>query len=274
MFEFLQSNRKRIWAFSNENVNAFCEDIDFNDKSIIGIGGGGDQALSFLSRGALKYQAFDRREKAVDFLRIKKAMVINLDYEEFIDAFKNKTKTKKVLKKIENYISGDKEILWLEELNQDKNFVSALKETNFFYNHSFGNLKYKNYFPYLKRKEYRRLQGNISGLKIKRGSLEKEFGKLEDKYDFIYLSNILDSALLRGIYLKGINKTLDSCKKNLKLNGQLLIATLIEKKIEGKLKQKGYEVSEISSPSKFVRPWLYIIRRYPYVLLTASLKKG
>lgn len=268
MFEFLQTNKNRIWAFSNENFSSFCEEFDFNNKNILGIGGGGDQAFSFLSQGASTYRAVDNRSKAIDFLKIKRAMVKNLDRNEFTDALENKIETRQVLAKIKDDVSKEA-FFWLDTLDKEENLVTAFKKTGFFYNHSFSNLKYRDYFPYLDKKGYRRLQEAISGLELKKGLLEKEISKARKKYDFIYISNILDGNFLGQTRFRNPDNALGDCKAILKPNGHLLVATLIRREVKKVLKRNGFRIREVSVPPRF-SSFLLIFRRYPYVFLSAN----
>lgn len=265
---FLQRKQNKIWAFSNENIALVCDKINFEGEDILGIGGAGDQALSFLASGAKSYYAVDSREKAVDFLKIKKALVGSLNYEDFIKAFKNKIPAGDIVARLDSEELSEQPG-WLKKLDFKKGFVSALKKTRYFYNYSFRNFKRGHYFPYLKKENYRILQNNLSGFQIKKSDLQEELRKTEKKYKFVFFSNILDSAFKNQIYLSDAAGVLESSKDVLTSGGGVIVATLVEEELKKSFKDKAYKTKVLASPR--FRPWVYLAfsNRYPYSFILA-----
>lgn len=265
-----QNKKELIWAFSNENIARLCEDIRLSGKKIIGIGGAGDQGLSFLSEGAESYLAVDKRKHAVQFLRLKKAMVSYLKYQDFTTAFKGKIEAKKIFRKVKKDLAQREKNFWADHLNNDRVFLQALKKSELFYNRSFRNFKRRKFFPYLSPSGYESAQRNEANLKIMAKPMENVLAQGQQKFDIIYFSNILDSAFQRHFYLEDAGAVLSSARSRLTNKGTIIAATLVKRKLLKVLDEHGFKVTTDISP-KFPSFLYYLATsRYPYSFLIAQ----
>jgi len=187
-----------FYTFTNENAVALCNRFKYNIRNgkILTIGGSGDQAFCFVLNEAEQIDIVDVNKLAYYLFVLKKAAILSLNNQHFIELIYTITPGFPV-KKIDSYIIKD--------------ILSCVEEedAHFFWNEIFNlfdleeirdlsrvdTIMYKdivNYLPYNKE-SYEKIRNLIKEIKINYhiADLKKERVIAQD-YDFIYFSNIGD----------------------------------------------------------------------------------
>jgi len=81
---FTEHSKTYIWT--NENINAYLNLVNFEEKNIaLTVAGSGDQAFNLISKGILNIDTFDTNPLAEYFaFGIKRAMILKYSYQEFL----------------------------------------------------------------------------------------------------------------------------------------------------------------------------------------------
>ncbi len=198
-----------VYAFTNEALNQFMSNYDFNNKSVLSSLGSGDFALNAYLLGANSVETFDINQYTYYFYQLKKALIIKYDYEEFCDLIKNPTNIFKKFdaykylldKETRNFFEGLLKIYGNDyDKLLEKMYIDKIEEKNQ-WNESnafdsteelFLIAQYKNY--------YLQSSSNYNNLKYKLANNPNDIFYFKDlyqfippkKYDIIYLSNIGD----------------------------------------------------------------------------------
>ena len=224
-------NHYPIYLFTNENLASMLNNIDLNKKSILTVCSSSDQLFNFLLSGSNKIETFDKNKLSKYLFYLKKAAIINLDYDTFIKFFINKSLrnnklfSKDIYKEIRNSIPKGKIRLFWDELFN--NYNNILYKSNLFYNNktpSKNIIKCNNYLN--NEDNYNRLKkilNNYGNLKFQNINIFNEKIKINYKLDFIYLSNILDYLKINNKieYLKKTKEIILSLSENLKVTGTI-----------------------------------------------------
>lgn len=259
----------KIWAFSNENLSPLADKVNFSEAEICGVSGTADPAFSFLSLGAKSYQGFETREKALFFVELKKAMVKELSREAFERAFRDKVSGKGILKKVEPKLSKKGNNFWQQYLDEKEGLRSSLKKSGLFYNYSFKNFRKRNqFFSYLKNeKNYQKLRGNLQSFQTELGSIQEKLQNYEKEFDFIYLSNILDSPFQNKTYLGSFQPLLNRASKALRKEGKIISFTLKKNQLLKRLESKGADFEVLFEPSFVDQVFFTLGGSYPYSVI-------
>ena len=76
-----------IYLFTNENVTGIMNNIDLSNKRILLPQASGDQVFDFLLESNTNITTFDINILSYYFFELKKAAIISLTRDEFIDFF-------------------------------------------------------------------------------------------------------------------------------------------------------------------------------------------
>ena len=224
-----------IYMFTNENINAILKKINMNNKDVLTVASSGDQAFNFILDGASNISLFDINYLTKYYFYLKKTMIEQLSYKEFQDFFfprffnKEDYFSKNTYYKISNNIEDDESKTFWDYIFNNYNKESIL---SLFVDETYHkkNITYRN--KYLKNE----VNYNLLKDKIKNISnvdfycfniLEKEL-TTNKKFDFIYLSNILDSIHEDDLleYLKQIKTLTLNFSNNLKKDGIIAVSYL------------------------------------------------
>lgn len=201
----------KAWFFTNERLNNFLEKNIFKleIKKVFGIGASGDFAFNLLS--LLKIGK-------INLCDIRQTAVLTINFKKYL--FKQNS-LKKILKILSN--------------------LDCLKKTKIWYKYSFNQIKYKqDYLLYLcSQEKYKLMQGQLDKIKIYPGDFIQVLKNSQDKYDLIYISNILDSKK----YIKNNLECLKIIKQKLDKNGFLLtVCQSRPEKLIKFIKSSGFEL--------------------------------
>ena len=226
-------NNNKLYMFTDENINSMTQKINLQDKDVLTITSSGDQALNFLAAGAKKVSLFDDNAYSEVYFYLKKALIENLSYEEFLTFFIPGFFHKK------EYFSKEKYDLIKESLLYGK---TREYWENIFNNFSTNEIRHmfvkrKNNKKYIiKRNNYLKDEENYNNLKEKLKNIEKvDFNHIDilhqilatrEKVDFIYLSNLLNyiPAKNKSDYLQKLKTIVLNISHNLKEDGEIAVS--------------------------------------------------
>lgn len=229
------SSLEETYFFTNEDMHLYRKE-DLKDKRVLTVTSSGDHALNSIINGAKTIDSFDINLYSKYISALKIAMIKRYNYHEFYKKvewiilnknFRYNEKTS-IIEDIKDYLTLD-EYKFLSYL--DSVFI---KDHNAFYN--IINLSViNNLNRYEKQKDYKILKKNLKDVNITYYDcdvldINKELNY--NKYDVIYMSNVLEHILCSGNF---------KCKENY----QTIMKILDELMIPGS-KIYGYDFSFIS----------------------------
>ncbi len=224
---------KQILMFTDENINAMTNKLDLKDKDILTVTSSGDQALNFLLEGAKSIKLFDNNIYSECYFYLKKALIENISYQEFLNfyfpGFFNKkeffSKEKYDLAKdslpdgkvreywdyiFNNYTKQEVKDMFIQRVYDKKDTISR-------------NNYLKNESNYNKLKE---ILKNINKVDFQEINILHELLYIDKPVDFIYLSETLNkiSASNQIEYLKKIKALTLNISNNIKENGTIAVS--------------------------------------------------
>ncbi len=223
------SNHSKIYAFSNENLNGCFDNFDFNNKKCLTVLGSSDQALDMYLRGASEITTFDINILTKYFFYLKKAALLsNLTKEEYIRFFyPNGTPYSydndseyyyEIFSKIITNLSDENLIFWN---NLFDSYPPPYISRNLFYADMDSRKIIETNIKYLNGDNYYELRDKIKNMKVNfiNTDVLDLPKKISDKYDFIYLSNIMEYFNSITEYKKLIFKL----GNNLNIDGNIIV---------------------------------------------------
>lgn len=199
-----------VYAFTNEALNQYMKNYDFEGKSVLASLGSGDFALNAYLLGATEVETFDINQYTYYFYQLKKALIMKYNYEDFCNLIRNPQDIFKEFSEFKQFLDSES-IAFFEHLLEvykgdvvallNKVYIDKIGEAKHQWNKSntfdtteefFLIAQYKNY--YLQSGEnYNRLKEQLS----KHLNDEFYFANLyefipQKRYDIVYLSNIGD----------------------------------------------------------------------------------
>ena len=230
------NNYSNLYLFTNENINAMEKIIDLSNKNILTVCSSSDQYFNFLLNNNTNISTFDKNILTEYLYYYKKAGIINLEFDEYIEFFmpkriiKNKLLSKEIYnQKIKQDLPDKIQIFWNELYKNYKGielFKSNLFQTNkYYYKLTLNNNKYLQENNYYKLKEKLKNEDEIIFYTI---DIFKNKIPTKNKYDFIYLSNILEylEAPNTKEYLKKVKIIIKELSKNLNEEGIIALQYL------------------------------------------------
>lgn len=215
-----------IYKFTNEYINCY-KDYLINKENVLSITSSGDHILNSILYGAKNITSYDISRFPKYFFELKKAAILSLSKEEFLNFFTNEKVYDNILDyniycKIQNNLDKDSKAFWSNLFNY--------YEGGEIYNSSLFSrelvtpsiITEKN--PYLEDSNYKKLQKQLETVKINHitGNIVELNKTLKDDFDLIILSSI---------FYYGFGK-IDEYKKllyNLKLNSNGIAITYLYK---------------------------------------------
>lgn len=223
----------KIYMMTTENIKGYLEHYNLKSKQVLTVAGSGDQMLNSYLMGAENVTCFDVNPLAFYQVKLKKAAVSTLSYQEFLSFFfpeYGHFLEPQIFKKIsanldletknffqflyENY--NNQELFqrlyfpFVPKLEQMKRMNAYLEKQN-----------YEKLSYILKEKEATFLHSNITNL---RENLN------QNHYDFILLSNISDS--IQDIWpndsLKNFKRLIHSLSKSLNKDGHIQVGYIYD----------------------------------------------
>ena len=207
-----RNNYDRIYFSSNEELDDIFSNFDFKNKDVLSVIGSGDQAISFHNNQVNKLDLFDINKLAIYYYYLRVWAIKYLDdiYPN-IDGFNNYIK--ELLNKVE--INSENELNAYNYWKKVSHNISEFYVKQLFYYCNFP-LNGENIDLSLVNKSLNNSFSNIFNIDI------SEEIDIDNKYDFIYTSNIVD-------YVSGVRKInlfRDNLASLLKENGIVICTNL------------------------------------------------
>ncbi len=212
-----------IYIFTNENIKACFNHFDFKNKDVLSVLASSDQVFDMFLRGAKSIDTFDINPLCKYYFALKKAAILALDRADFINFFSYSNPNflnDFIFKEISKNLKNDNYIFWETLFNhKNKDDLYRLFE-----------LDLANQTLYLSDNEnYKLLQSKINLLSVRFTNCDiyDLINILDNKYDIIYLSNILGrlgfkSNFLNNESMNNFISFLNSLSKYLKDNGEII----------------------------------------------------
>lgn len=223
----------KIYLMTTENIKAFLQQYDLCDKDILTVAGSGDQMLNAYLMGARNVTCFDINPLAFYQVKLKKAAVCALSYQEFLEFFfhdYNKVFDRNLFDKISKKLDDDTVDFFNSLFNKyDSNqiinkiyyrFTPDLKQMQRM--NSYLDLdNYNKLSSILENKDVSFIHSNITELKNK---------IMTNTYDMILFSNISDS--IENIWgkdcLKSFKRLIHSLSRNLNKDGIIQVGYIYD----------------------------------------------
>lgn len=193
-----------IYLFTTENIAGYMNKLDLTNKKIITVTGSSDHIINAILKGCLDITTFDINPLTKYYMDLKLSAIKSLQYNDFLDFLLYDTEKSfayDIIKKL-NMCKESKKF-WLNELKKNNNSGIKLKHSTLF------NLKYfeiQNKIDcnlYINQKNYDIIKDRLGLVKI--NFIESNLKDLiiDEKYDYMFLSNISDyiNTFYEGNYL-------------------------------------------------------------------------
>jgi len=222
-----------LYPFTTENLNGYLKDVDLKDKSILTVGSSADQIINSIFYGAKAITCFDINPYVKYYFDLKKAAIQALDYDEFLNYFCYYDCTNKITnenafniksyQKLSQHLSETSKLFW-DSLYLE--FSGNEFRKQLFTDDEYSATVLKNINTYLNKQNYNLIKTTINNVQPKYivGDISELATKAKNKYDFVFLSNILVYLVkLNGAdYLNKFKNLLDSL--NLNDGGKIFIS--------------------------------------------------
>lgn len=182
-----------IYPFTSENIAGYMKDLDLIGKKVITVTGSTDHILNAVLQGATEITTFDVNPKTEPYMDLKISAVRNLLYEDFIKLLlfeNNMNLDYNIISSLD--MSKKSRAFWLEQLSKFNNNGIELRKSSLF------NTKYFNSDSklwqnlYLEKSKYDLLKQRLSGVNITFVNASLKDLKIEENFDYMFLSNISD----------------------------------------------------------------------------------
>lgn len=184
-----------VFKYSNENLRKLFEELDVKGKKVLTVGSSGDQVLNAIYYGAKQVDFIDANVFSRPFIELKMAAIKGLGLDDFLACFKtfniSENNFLKYYKMFSGYLPEQTKYFW------DNVFLDGMADrlTNIIGTFNGGISKRGSEF-YADPKSFEKLKNILIA-----GDYEVRFANaefrdfpsvVEDKYDLILLSNIID----------------------------------------------------------------------------------
>ena len=176
----------KIYPFTTENIKDYAKEA--KGKRIITVNGSGDHYFNFIAEGAENVTVFDINKLTIHYLKLKKAIIENLPYNEFFDFYNDRSKKK--YNELRDLLDQEEKEFWdyiyLYFYNRCK-----LTSIPLFYS-GIPIEKYKNRNNYFQEETYEILQQRLKKQTIKfiNTDINNLCNQTDKEYDGLFCSNI------------------------------------------------------------------------------------
>lgn len=226
-------NFSSTYMFTNENINGFIRKFSLNNKCVLTVCSSGDQAFNLILDGATKVDLFDINGFTKYYFYLKKAAIMGLSYQEFIEFFfptlvnKNTFSFNSYLKFRDQIDNDDAKMFW--------DYLFCYYSGNDIYNSKLFHKLHHSKKNILTINKYLNNEYNYN--KLKECLVDKEFNfynidlfsdslYFKNKYSIIYLSNIFDYLIVESKleYAKRIQEIVGNLSKYIYNNGYIAVS--------------------------------------------------
>ena len=208
-----------IYLFTTENIAGYMKDLDLTNKKIITVAGSSDHAINAIVQGATDITTFDINPLAKYYMDLKLAAIKELSFEKFKEMFlyeNEKNFDYETIKKL--HMDEKSKRFWLEKLEEFDNNGLELRKSKLFNTKYFNPNKKIDENIYLKNEKYGIIGDKLSSTRISFIHSNITDLKLDEEYDYMFLSNISDylNNMYDSNYLEKYKDLIDSFRKKVK----------------------------------------------------------
>ena len=220
----------KAFAISNEALGNFFDGLNLKGKKVLTVGSSGDQAINAILSGSKDVTIIDGNVFARPFIEYKLAMIKVFDFETFDNLFiKQEAFEWQTYAKISHLLSPRVQQFW-DSLMLDQNFEPAwgdfgaktIKDNMLIVDHRDRHSAF-----YKDKRTYNKLQKLLNSEDVRVRYINADFCDfpkvVDQKYDFIYLSNIydyFDGDVKSGLFKKVVEQLY---QQNLRNGGNLVV---------------------------------------------------
>lgn len=275
----------KVYLMTTENIKGFLEQYDLTNKDILTVAGSGDQMLNAYLMGARNVTCFDINPLAFYQVKLKKAAVCTLSYEEFVAFFfqeYGKFLDINLFDKISKELDSET-THFFENLYYKYDPKEIFKKIYYHFTPKFEKMVRLN--TYLEKENYQKLASILKEKEIT--FIESDVTKLREhlKNEFFYmilLSNINDSIedIWSSDSLKNYKRLIHSFSKNLVLDGTIQVGYIYDYYgvRQDKLFSKKHERQKIFTSDEFhttfVESYLFYGDRDAIITFQKTKKKA
>lgn len=260
----------KIYPFTTENISGYYNKFTLNNKSLLTVGSSSDQALNAVLNGASNVTVVDLCPYTKYYYYLKKAALMSLNREEFIEFFASTLNKNNINKRMFNKESFDKISNNLKSLNFEaymfweelfKNYDVFDVRKVLFNSDEHTPKELKSMSPYLYNEcAYRELRSRIEKSYINFITSDVFNSNIKEKYDSIWLSNISQYNTLEHL-LEAYQKLIDN---NLNDDGLLMLSYIYE--ISNQVIANGnYDIYNIKKYEEAFNEYIICVDRFESV---------
>lgn len=198
-----------IYPFTTENIAGYMSELDLTDKKVVTVTGSSDHIINIILKGCTNITTFDINPLTKYYMDLKLSAIKELSYKEFLDFMLYDTNISfdyEIIRRLD--ISKESKDFWLNELSKNDNDGLKMKHSGLF------NLKYFEFQNkincnlYLNEENYAKIRNRLGIVKIRFIKSNLKDLELDEKYDYMFLSNISDyiNAFYEDNYLVNYKK--------------------------------------------------------------------
>lgn len=230
--DLYESYYRPLHLFTNENITGIIDNINLENASILLPCASSDQLFNFLLHNPKKITTYDINKLTTYLFELKKAAILDLNRCEFLDFFyprenilTNSFLNFETYQKIRKNLSREGKIFW-DSILQAYN-PKYLKKSSLFLNTIYSKKTIQDINPYLDNINYDKLKEILKDFSLDfiNCNIKDLHSLLNEKYDFIYLSNIADYLDTRKV-LKELASIVENLKVFLNINGMIGVVYL------------------------------------------------
>ena len=182
-----------IYSFTTENIAGYMNELDLTDKKVITVTGSSDHIINVILKGCTDITTFDINPLTKYYMDLKLSAIKELSYKEFLDFMlydTNKSFDYEIIKRLD--VDNESKDFWINELSKNDYDGLKMKRSGSF------NLKYFDFQNkidcnlYLNEENYAIIRDKLGLVKINFIKSNLKDLKLDEKYDYMFLSNISD----------------------------------------------------------------------------------
>lgn len=209
-----------IYPFTTENIAGYMNELDLTNKKVITVTGSSDHIINAILKGCNDITTFDINPLTKYYMDLKLSAIKELSYKEFLDFMlydTNKSFSYEIIKRLD--MDNESKEFWLNELTKNDYDGLKMKHSDLF------NLKYFDFQNkidcnlYLNEENYAIIKDRLGLVKIKFLKSNLKDLKIDEKYDYMFLSNISDyiNTFYKDNYLDNYKKLVFNFLENVKV---------------------------------------------------------
>lgn len=204
-----------IYPFTTENIHGYMKDLDLTNKKVITVTGSTDHILNAVLKGSKEITTFDINPLTKMYMDLKISAIKELSYQDFINFLLFESDLNLDYNIITNLsMSNESKRFWLNELSKYKNGKELFNSSLFNRKYFNPNSKIEENL-YLEESNYNLLKKLLKDTHITFINTSLKDLKIEEYFDYMFLSNISDylNLMYNSNTLENYKELLDKFRK-------------------------------------------------------------